>query len=448
MNALVPPHDITAEQCVLGSLLLDNGSLDLLDQQLKAADFYHNDHKRIYETILEQIMSAKVADVITVAEAGYDLAYLGSLAANTPNPKSISRYAGIVRDKARERDLLAAIHTIGDLIQRVGLKTKDKLDESQALIMAISDANAVKLPQSMRSIMLDVIADLMAQVNGEVRIPGTGYERIDEMAQLWIAQNLIILAGRPSMGKTAIAINLAFKFAEEYGEDLGAVLICSQEMSNISMGKRALAYKGNIPLGNIMRAKMTEDEYDRMQVAGSRLSELNLFIDEQGSLNLIDVRTKARQVKRQHGLGLLVIDYLQLMVGEGENRQQEITAISRGLKALAKELNIPVLALSQLNRGVESRPNKRPMMSDLRESGAIEQDADVIVFMYRDDYYYPDSPDAGLAEFIIAKQRNGATGTVRLVFEKETQRFLTFAGESASASASSMPPMKNKWGGV
>lgn len=385
---------------------------------------FDGEHRRIYECILATITAGKTADVITVAEEGFDLAYLGSLAANTPSSKTIARYAEIIADRAQERALLAASGEISDLVARVGFPVKDKIDRAQAAIMAISDTVTSKEPRAMGAILTDVAIDLENLLNGKTEIVSCGYTKIDEKVQLLEPQNLVIIAGRPAMGKTAVAINIA----ERYAAAGASVLICSQEMSDVSLGKRMLAMKGKIDLNRILRGTMSDDDFMRMTFAAGALGEEKIYIDEQGELNLLDVHTKARSVRRKHGLDLLVIDYLQLMAGKGENRQQEITAISRGLKGLAKEMDIPVIALSQLNRGVESRPNKRPMMSDLRESGAIEQDADVIVFMYRDEYYYPDSPDKGMAEFIIAKNRNGEVGTVPLVWIGEHQRFETFAG--------------------
>jgi replicative DNA helicase len=439
----LPPHSIEAEQSLIGGLLLDNNAWDRIADLVGEADFYRDDHRRIFRHIAKLIELGKPADVITVfesldksneAESSGGLAYLGEIANNTPSAANIRRYAEIVRERAILRKLV----TVGDEIAEAALNpagkdAKQLLDEAEAKVFEIAEAGSRKdqgfvAIQPLLGQVVDRIQELYDRDHpSDITGIPSGFHDLDRMLSGLQPGDMIIVAGRPSMGKTAFALNIAEGVALEAGLP---VAIFSMEMPGTQLAMRFLSSVGKLDQHRVRTGRLNDDEWQRMTYALGKLHEASIHIDETPALNATELRARARRLYRQCGkLGLIVIDYLQLMssVKEGENRATEISEISRAVKALAKELHVPVIALSQLSRNVESRPNKRPVMSDLRESGAIEQDADVILFIYRDEVYNPDSPDKGSAEIIIGKQRNGPIGTVRLTFLGEYTRFENFA---------------------
>ncbi len=439
----IPPHSIEAEQSVLGGLLLDNAAFDRIADIIGEGDFYRDEHKRIYRQISKLLERSKPVDVVTVAESldlsgeGGEtggLAYLGELAANTPSAANIRRYAEIVRERAVLRQLVTAGDEIaGSAFNPLGRDPKQLLDEAEAKVFAIAEggfrhqSGFVHINPLLTQVV-ERIQELHDRDNpSDITGVPTGYHDLDSKTSGLQAGDLSIIAGRPSMGKTSLALNMAEYVAIEVGLP---VAVFSMEMGGTQLAMRMLSSVGKLDAHKVRTGRLNDDEWARLSFALGKMHEAPLYIDETPALNPIDLRARARRLHRQCGkLGLIVIDYLQLMSasGHGENRATEISEISRSLKSLAKELNVPVIALSQLNRSLEARPNKRPVMSDLRESGAIEQDADVIMFIYRDEVYNPDSPDKGSAEIIIGKQRNGPIGMTRLTFVGEYTRFENFA---------------------
>lgn len=431
----VPPQSVEAEQSVLGGLLIDNSRWDQVADRLRAGDFYRREHQLIFDAITRLADDSQPADVVTVAEqlekmgelqnAG-GMEYLGSLANNTPNSANIGAYANIVRDRSLMRSLITVSTDIANTAYfPEGRKAVDILDKAEQRILEISDSNArsggfVAIKGLLKS-TVDRIDELYRADNPITGVP-TGFTDLDDMTSGLQPADLVIVAGRPSMGKTSLAMNLAENAA--VGKKV-PVAIFSMEMPGEQLAMRMMSSLGRINAHRVRTGQLGDDDWPRLTSAVSMLAETPIYIDDSPGLTPMEVRARARRLHREHGLGLVVVDYLQLMqTGEsGENRAAEISLITRSLKGLAKELNVPVIALSQLNRSLEQRPNKRPVMSDLRESGAIEQDADVIVFIYRDEVYNEDSPDKGTAEIIIGKQRNGPTGTVRLTFLGEYTRF-------------------------
>ena len=439
----IPPHSIEAEQSVLGGLLLDNAAFDKIADLVGEADFYRDEHRRIYRQIRKLLERNKPVDVVTVAEsldlAGEGgetggLAYLGELAANTPSAANIRRYAEIVRERAVLRQLVTAGDEIaGSALNPLGRDPKQLLDEAEAKVFAIAEggfrhqSGFVHINPLLTQVV-ERIQELHDRDNpSDITGLPTGYHDLDAKTSGLQAGDLLIIAGRPSMGKTSLALNMAEYVAVEVGLP---VAVFSMEMGGTQLAMRMLSSVGKLDAQRVRTGRLNDDEWSRLSFALGKMHEAPLYIDETAALNPIDLRARARRLHRQCGkLGLIVIDYLQLMSvsGHGENRATEISEISRSLKRLAKDLTVPVIALSQLNRSLEQRPNKRPVMSDLRESGAIEQDADVIMFIYRDEVYNPDTPDKGSAEIIIGKQRNGPIGMVRLTFVGEYTRFENYA---------------------
>jgi replicative DNA helicase len=439
----IPPHSIEAEQSVLGGLLLDNAAFDKIADLVAEGDFYRDEHKRIYRQISKLLARGKPVDVVTVAEsldaAGESsdtggLAYLGELAANTPSAANIRRYAEIVRERAILRQLVTAGDEIaGSALNPLGREPKQLLDEAEARVFAIAEGGfrsetGFQHINPLLTQVVERIQELHDRDNpSDITGVPTGYHDLDSKTSGLQPGDLLIVAGRPSMGKTSFALNMAEHVAIEVGLP---VAVFSMEMGGAQLAMRMLSSVGKLDAHRVRTGRLNDDEWSRLSFALGKMHEAPIYIDETPALNPIDLRARARRLHRQCGkLGLIVIDYLQLMssAGHGENRATEISEISRSLKSLAKELSVPVMALSQLNRSLEQRPNKRPVMSDLRESGAIEQDADVIMFIYRDEVYNQDTPDKGVAEIIIGKQRNGPLGTVRLTFIGEYTRFENFA---------------------
>lgn len=439
----MPPHSMQAEQSVLGGLMLDNQCWDTVVDRVSTKDFYRRDHRLIFDAIAELARREDPFDVVTLSEvleqkqqlndAG-GLAYLGQLAKDTPSAANISTYADIVRQRSVLRQL---IH-IGNEIANSGYQPEGKainelLDLAESKVFEIAEQGSrgqsgFEPIKKLLAKAVDRITELHENQNPITGV-SSGFSDLDKMTSGLQASDLIIVAGRPSMGKTSFAMNMAENVAIQ---SKMPVAVFSMEMPGDSLAMRMMSSLGRIDQHKVRTGQLADDEWPRMQSAINLLAEANLFIDDTPALNPMEVRARSRRLMREHGqLGLIVLDYLQLMQSpsSSESRVAEISDISRSLKALAKELNVPVIALSQLNRNLEQRPNKRPVMSDLRESGSIEQDADVIMFIYRDEVYNEDSNDKGLAEIIIGKQRNGPIGTCKLTFLGQYTRFENFAND-------------------
>jgi len=437
----VPPHSIEAEQSVLGGLLLDNSSWDKIADMVVENDFYRHDHRLIFRAIAHLFEQSQPVDVITLAEHHDkhgeldqigELAYLGMLARNTPSAANIAAYASIVRERSVLRQLIAVGTTISNsAFNPEGLSSADMLDKAEREVFDIAEKGAKRgggfiQVKDVLSKVVDRI-DTLFESDSPITGLSTGFTDFDTQTSGLQPADLVIVAGRPSMGKTTFAMNLAENAAIRSKQP---VAVFSMEMPADSLAMRMLSSLGQIDQHRLRTGQLNDDDWPRLTSAIALLNEAPLFIDDTPALTATELRARARRLKREHGLSLIVIDYIQLMQGSGkagENRTTEVSEISRSLKALAKELEVPVIALSQLNRSLEQRPNKRPVMSDLRESGAIEQDADLIVFIYRDEVYNEDSPEKGKAEIIIGKQRNGPIGTVALTFQGKYTRFENFA---------------------
>lgn len=438
-----PPHSPEAELSVLGGLMLDNEAWTEVSERLTADDFFRQDHRTIFRAIESLSNDSRPFDVVTVAERlefQGDLMKVGGLAAlaqlveDTPSAANIVAYADIVRERAIVRELIRVGSGIAERgYQPEGATPDELLDRAERDVFEIADRQS-RGRSSVRGIK-DLLAgaveriDLLFKSDSAITGVSTGFADFDEMTSGLQRSDLVIVAGRPSMGKTAFAVNIAEHAAIR---DRLPVAIFSMEMPGEQLAMRMMSSLGRIDQHRVRTGRLQDDDWPRLTSAVGMLSEVKLFIDDAPALSPSELRARCRRIKREHGLGLVVVDYLQLMrlPGNSENRATEISEISRSLKTLAKELDVPVLALSQLNRSLEQRPNKRPVMSDLRESGAIEQDADLIVFIYRDEVYNDDSPDKGVAEIIIGKQRNGPIGTVRLTFLGQYTRFESFATDS------------------
>ncbi len=443
----VPPHSVEAEQSVLGGLLLDNLAWDRAADLLNDFDFYRYEHRLIYAAVGALVSASKPADVITVfeqlqgvgkADECGGLAYLNALAQSVPSAANMRRYAEIVRERSILRKLIGASDEIAtSAFNPQGRQVSTILDEAESKIFKIGEEGS-RQRQGFQGIdklvvqLIDRVQELHDNGAEEVTGVRTGFYDLDRMTAGLQKGDLIVLAARPSMGKTAFALNIAEHVAVQEGLP---VLVFSMEMGASQLALRLVGSLGRIDQQNLRTGRLKSEEWERLTDAVERLGQVQMYIDETPALNSAELRARARRMARQFGtLGLIVIDYLQLMSGSSssdENRATEIGEISRGLKALAKELQCPVIALSQLNRSVESRNDKRPMMSDLRESGAIEQDADVIMFIYRDDYYDKESKKPGVAEIVIGKQRNGPVGTIELTFLKPLTRFDNLAPGSS-----------------
>ncbi|HEX4331479.1 MAG TPA: replicative DNA helicase [Usitatibacter sp.] len=439
----LPPHSVEAEQAVLGGLLLSNSAWDRIGDVIAESDFYRADHRLLWRIITKLIEDNKPADVLTVAEALKTsgemndvggLAYLHQLASGTPSAANIRRYAEIVRERAIMRKLAEVGTAIADsAYSPQGREARQLLDEAETRVLEIGESGG-RSSESFAE-MSKVLAEVMSRLDELHKNPAavtgkaTGYTDLDEMTTGLQDGDLIIVAGRPSMGKTSLALNIA----EHVGLELKLpVLIFSMEMGGAQLATRLLGSVGKVDAQKLRTGRLDPSDWDRLGTALGKLNEAPILIDETAALNPLELRSRARRKWREYGgLGLVVVDYLQLMQGTdsgNENRATELGEISRGLKQMAKELSCPVVALSQLNRSLEQRPNKRPVMSDLRESGALEQDADMIFFIYRDEVYNEDSPDKGIAEIIIGKQRNGPIGTIKLTFLGRHTRFENFTG--------------------
>jgi replicative DNA helicase len=443
---LVPPHSVEAEQAVLGGLMLDPAAWDNVADVVIGDDFYRPDHKLIFEAIGTLAGAGKPPDVVTVVgelerlnqlETAGGLAYVGSLARDTPTAANVRAYADIVRERAILRRLIHAGSQIAaSVYNNEGQSARDLVDAAEQHVFEIAEqgfrgrqgATAVK---TLLPAVIDQIDDAYTNPD-KLRGLATGFADFDKMTGGLRPGDLVIVAGRPSMGKSTLAVNMAEYAALHYRETRASVAIFTMEMPSEQVITRMLASIGGVPLGNLRSGRISDDDWVRITSATSQLSEAKIFVDETPALTPTELRARARRVKREHGLDLIVVDYLQLMQvpGTKENRATEIAEISRGLKVLAKELACPVIALSQLNRGVEQRENKKPVMSDLRESGAIEQDADMILLIYREEVYDRNTTKKGVAEIDLVKHRNGEIGTFILTFQGQYTRFANYVPDS------------------
>ena len=446
----VPPHSVEAEQSLLGALLLDNQAFDRIGDLVAAEDFYRDDHRRIWRHVERLIGASRPADVVTVAEsieASEDkdktggAVYLAALSQNVPSSLNVRRYAELVRERSVQRRLAQVATEIAEsALAPSGKEVGQLLDEAESKIFQIAESGARK-DQGLLGIK-PILAKVYERIDylhnqdnpSDVTGVPTGFTDIDIRTAGLQPGDLIIIAGRPSMGKTAFALNIAEHVALHPSVAM-PVAIFSMEMSSSQLAMRMLASLGRVDAHKLRTGRLSDEEWSQLTEAMGRLHEAKIHVDETPALNALEVRARARRLKREYSkLGLVVVDYLQLMSAssQGENRATEISEISRSLKALAKELEVPVIALSQLSRAVEQRNDRRPMMSDLRESGAIEQDADVIFFIYREEVYSPDKEEAkGRAEIIIGKQRNGPIGRVDLTFLGRFTRFANFQDPNA-----------------
>ncbi|WP_456432159.1 replicative DNA helicase [Thermosulfuriphilus sp.] len=436
----LPPQNIEAEQCVLGSILIENNALLKVVEILKPEDFYREAHAKIFATMLDLFERGEPIDLVTVHNALKDRAqleeiggpaYLAELAAIVPTAANIVHYARIVREKAVLREIIRKTTEIAASCYEEAGSVDDILEAAEQAIFEVSQARIKQAFYPLNRVINDSVRHIERLYERKELITGvpTGFHDFDRLTAGLQPSDLIIIAGRPSMGKTSFALNIA-QYASLEAEIPTAIF--SLEMSKEQLALRMLCAEARVDAHKVRTGFLSDRDWDRLTKAAGKLSRAAIFIDDTPGISVLEMRAKARRLKSEHGLGLIIIDYLQLMRGreQKDRREQEISEISRSLKAMAKELNVPVVALSQLNRKVEERPDKRPQLADLRESGAIEQDADVIVFIYRDEVYNKESPEKGTAEIIIGKQRNGPTGEFRLAFLKQFSSFGNLASQA------------------
>jgi replicative DNA helicase len=452
MNELLadrmPPQNIEAEQAVLGAIFLEPSSLTVASEVLIPEDFYRAAHQKIFDVMLNLNNKGKAVDLVTVTEelAAAKLledtggvSYLSELAASVPTAANIEYYAKIVEEKSLLRRLIRTATTIASDGYSREDEVESLLSEAEKSILEVAQRKNAGAFHNIKDVLvrtydnIETIANRVGDVTG---IP-TGFAELDRMTAGFQRNDLIIVGARPSVGKTAFALNIAQNVATKAQEN---VAIFSLEMGAEQLVMRMLCAEGNINAQNLRTGSLTDEDWGKLTMAMGSLSNSGIFIDDTPGVKIGELRSKCRRLKQEHGLGMILIDYLQLILGDGrsgENRQQEVSEISRSLKALARELQVPVIALSQLSRGVEQRQDKRPMMSDIRESGSIEQDADIVAFLYRDDYYDKESENKDIIEIIIAKQRNGPVGTVQLAFVKEYNKFVNL---ETRYDSSAIPP--------
>ena len=445
IDAPTPPHSVEAEQAVLGGLLLDPQAWDSVADGVVADDFYRPDHRLIFTAIGELAGEAKPCDVVTVSqqlertgklEGAGGLAYLSSIARDTPTAANVRAYADIVRERSLLRQLIrAGTDIVSAVFNNDGETARSLVDRAEQKVFEIAEGTFRKRDGAVavRTLLPGVIDQIDEWHNNPDKLRGlpTGFTEFDKLTGGLRGGDLIIVAGRPSMGKTTLAVNMA-EYAAVNPNTRAAVAIFSMEMPSEQVITRMLSSIGGVPLQNLRSGRISDDDWVRITSATSQLSEAKIFIDETPALSPTELRARARRIKREHGLDLIVVDYLQLMQvpGNKENRATEIGEISRGLKVLAKELTCPVIALSQLNRGVEQRENKKPVMSDLRESGSIEQDADMILLIYREEVYDRQTTKKGIAEIDLVKHRNGEIGTFVLTFQGQFTRFANYVPDA------------------
>ncbi|HLR68755.1 replicative DNA helicase [Virgibacillus alimentarius] len=434
-NDRTPPHNIEAEQAVIGAIFLEPEAFSQASELLMPDDFYRAGHQRIFQTMMKLSDRGEPIDLVTVTtslsnektldEVG-GVSYLTDLASSVPTAANIIYYSKIVEEKALLRRL---IRTATDIVTTTYAKedeVEDVLNEAEKSILEVSSRKNSGSFKAIKDVLIEVYDNIeqLHQNDGDVTGIPTGFRDLDRITSGFQRNDLIIIAARPSVGKTAFALNVAQNVAINTDE---SVAIFSLEMGADQLVSRMLCAEGNIDAQRLRTGKLEAEDWSKLTMAMGSLSNAGIFIDDSPGIRVSEIRSKCRRLKQEHGLGMILIDYLQLIQGSAnskENRQQEVSEISRSLKGLARELNVPLIALSQLSRGVESRQDKRPMMSDLRESGSIEQDADIVGFLYRDDYYDSESEKQNIIEIIISKQRNGPVGNVELAFVKEYNKFV------------------------
>ncbi len=444
----IPPHSVEAEQSLIGGLMLDKSAWDKVADLVGSEDFYRKDHKLIFRAIAELVEDGQPCDVVVLSEfldkrdeleqAG-GLEYLATLANETPGSANARAYANIVRERAMLRSLIEVGNEIaGQAFRTEGRTAADVVDEAERRVFEIAERGSRGRQgfKSLKDILPETVdrIDTLHQSDGSITGISTGYAKFDEMTAGLQPGDLVIIAGRPSMGKTTFAVNIAENAA--IGSRVPTAIF-SMEMPASQLAFRMISSLGRVDQTHLRTGNFPDEDWSRINTAVQLMSDAPIFIDDTAGLAPTEIRARARRLQREHGLGLIVVDYLQLMQvpGNMENRATEISEISRSLKALAKELALPVIALSQLNRSVEQRTDKRPVMSDLRESGAIEQDADMIIFIYREEVYNPDTPRKGLADIVIAKQRNGPIGDFPLTFVGRYTKFENWVADSYADEA-------------
>jgi replicative DNA helicase len=430
----IPPQNIDAERSTLGSMMLEKEAINNVVEILKPEDFYREAHRVIFEVVTHLSNKGEPVDIITVSEELKQrgmlekvggIAYLTSLANAVPTAANVEHYAKIVEEKSILRSIITVCTQIVGMGYEAAEEVDSILDEAEKQIFQITQKRNVKGYVSLRSILIDTferIEQLYESKGGVTGLP-SGFSDFDRMTAGLQPSDLIILAARPSMGKTTFALNIASHAAVEIKIP---VIMFSLEMSKEQLAIKLLCSEAGVDNQRIRTGTLLDTDWPKLSHALGKLSDSMMFIDDAPGVTVMDIRAKARRIKAEHGLGLIVIDYLQLMQGRAktENRQQEVSEISRSLKSLARELHVPIIALSQLSRAVEQRTDKRPGLADLRESGSLEQDADIVMFLYREDYYNPETDRKGITDLIIAKQRNGPVGNVGLFFKKETGQFM------------------------
>ncbi len=435
VESRTPPHNLDAEKSVLGSILLDNEVYPSLEGTLTAEHFYKEGHRKVWRAIERLFRRSEPMDLVTLTEelrqtgdleAVGSVAYLIGLAEGVPTAAYAESYANIVREKAVLRDLIGASGRILQNAYEQSAPLEQLLDEAESSIFELATSKRRSFFEGMPLLVHETFQKINEYFANPDPVSGLrmGFKELDQMTAGLQASSLNVLAARPSMGKTAFALTIALNAALREAKTVG---VFSLEMSGVQLVTRMLCSEARVDMSRVRSGQLSDRDFQRLADTAGRMSEAKVFIDDNADMTVMELRSRARRLMAEHDLGLIIIDYLQLMSGghgrQTENRQQEISTISRSLKALARELDIPVLVLSQLSRAVEARPNKRPMLSDLRESGAIEQDADLVMFIYRDEYYDPHSEKQGIAEIIVGKQRNGPTGHVDLQFHNAHVRF-------------------------
>jgi replicative DNA helicase len=442
----IPPQNLEAEQAVLGAILLDSEAMVTAMERLRSEDFYRAAHQQIYASMVELAESNEPVDLITLTAKLQDkkqlddigsVSYLAELANSVPTSANIDYYAMIVEEKSMLRRLIRAANQIVSNGYANEDDVTNMLSDAELRIMEISQRRSGSGFVSIREVLMEVFerVEYLAEHKGGSTGVGSGFRDLDKMTSGFQPSDLIIVAARPSVGKTAFALNIA-QNAGVRGKE--TVAIFSLEMGAAQLVQRMICAEANVDANRLRTGELKPDDWEKLTMAIGALSEAQIYIDDSPSLNVAEIRAKCRRLKKEKGLGMILIDYLQLIAGRGkggDNRQQEVSEISRTLKQIARELEVPVIALSQLSRGVEQRQDKRPMMSDLRESGSIEQDADIVAFLYRDDYYNKESEKEGVIEIIIAKQRNGPVGTVELAFLKNYNKFVSLDRTHQEAAA-------------
>ncbi len=430
-----PPHNIEAEQAVIGAIFLDANAFSVAAERLSPLDFYKSSHETVFEVMLDLYEKGEPIDLVTVTtllnnrgliEQVGGVTYITNIAGSVPTAANIDYYSKIVEEKSILRNLIKTATNIVTSTFTKEDEVEKLLDEAERSILEVSNRKNATDFKQIRDVLEQVYENIeqLHHQKGDVTGVATGFRDLDRITSGFQKNDFIIIAARPSVGKTAFALNIAQNVAIKTGEN---VALFSLEMGAEQLVQRMLCAEGNIDSQRLRTGQLEEDDWEKLTMAMGSLSHAGIYIDDSATVRVSDIRSKCRRLKQEEGLGMIIIDYLQLIQGSGrarENRQQEVSEISRSLKALARELEVPLIALSQLSRGVESRQDKRPMMSDLRESGSIEQDADIVGFLYRDDYYNSESEEENIIEIIISKQRNGPTGIVQLAFAKEYNKFV------------------------